>query len=240
MYGLLFDIDGCLTLPTRSTSELDIELMDQLLHLNNPLALVTGRSDGWLRKHYQASERTEYYQFPTYLEFGLVYMRHGQILIQHDAEEFLRIRSQLIQALSHTCEQENIYFESEKTYHDYPDHDSLWIETKHVQLSIAANTGISPDKVHQLCQTSWSKFQDQVRILYHHLGVDVIPRNWSKKEATRHFIADLDQSQFQWVVFGDNESDQEMMEGLDQVEFVSTKDEASTKVRAFLQSRNII
>lgn len=97
------------------------------------------------------------------------------------------------------------------------------VGNKLVQLSIASNSNFSPARVHEICENAWYSFKNQVRILYHHLGVDFIPLNWSKAKATEHFIKGLAEGKFIWLVFGDNESDLEMTKNLKNVKFFSTK-----------------
>ncbi|MHA2504044.1 MAG: HAD hydrolase family protein [Candidatus Kariarchaeaceae archaeon] len=239
MIGFLFDIDGCLTLPHMTKSVLDIELMDRLLPLDTPIALVTGRSDGWLRKQYSEQNRMNYLDFPTYIEFGLATINGESVQLQQQATEFLDHRLDLIQSLAEVCDRETVYFEPDTWYHDYPSHGSLWVERKHIQLSIAENTNVPTTKVHDLCDLAWNN-QDSVRILKHHLGIDVIPQGWSKAQATSHFTQGLNQADYSWYVFGDNSSDREMMEGLDTVTFISTREEASKTVRATLEDLGMI
>lgn len=239
MIGLLFDIDGCLTLPNQIKSVLDTDLIDHLLQLDNPIALVTGRSDGWLRKQYDEENRNSYLEIPTYIEFGLAMINGPDVKLQQQGSDFLPQRLQLIQLLAETCEKEDIYFEQEKWYNDYPDHGSLWVEQKHIQLSIAENVNLSAKRLHELCDKAWVD-QNQVRILHHHLGIDVIPYGWSKARATSHFTQDLDESAYSWYVFGDNESDREMIEGLTNASFISTTETASHQVRKTLEKLNLL
>jgi HAD superfamily hydrolase (TIGR01484 family) len=239
MLGFIFDIDGCLTLPGHSISILDIPLLDQI-HLlaksGTPVALVTGRSDGWLKKHYRAQNRVNYLDFETYIEFGLVRLHNGQPQVVEEASGLLDLHDELIEKLSQVATDEEIYFEPDKAYNDFPAHGSMWLENKHIQISIASHEKVSHKTVHRLAAQSWSQFRS-IRILNHHLGVDVIPKGWSKAKATQHFIShnNLNETDYKWYVFGDNSSDREMCDGLSKVEFIDTKTHASSTVRAHLE-----
>lgn len=238
-FAFLFDIDGCLTLPDHDRSILDTDLIDQILELPYPTAFVTGRSDGWIKRHYQLQNRLNYLQIPTYIEFGLALLHHDNLIFQQTATEFLSVRDRFINLLAHETNHCGIYFEPDRWYDDYPDHGSLWVEDKHIQLSIAANSNITPNKVHDLVQSAWED-EDKGRILYHHLGVDVLPHNWSKSKATTHFINNLEEDEYEWYVFGDNASDREMQHGLSSSTFISTAEHASTTVRSILHDLNVI
>ncbi len=240
MIGLLFDIDGCLTLPGQTISILDTKLMDRLLQLHHPLALITGRSDGWLRKQYRDMKKMSYLEIPTYIEFGLAKINNDNVIVNDKSLLFLELRIKLIELLADLCKKEGVYFEPETWYSDYPDHGSLWVEDKHIQLSIAENIKVPTTEVHRLCNKAWQPIKDKVRILYHHLGIDVIPLSWSKKMATAHFVQDLNEEKYTWYVFGDNESDKEMIQGLTTTQFVSTRDGASSVVWKTLEEIGII
>jgi hydroxymethylpyrimidine pyrophosphatase-like HAD family hydrolase len=90
--------------------------------------------------------------------------------------------------------------------------------------------------VHQLAAEAWSEYHEHVRVLNHHLGVDVIPSGWSKANATQNFLSynQIRQEEYSWYVFGDNQSDREMCQGLDHVSFIDTKQHASTIVKKTL------
>ena len=242
-FAFLFDIDGCLTLPGYSTSILDVDLIDAISKLSIdrsiPVAFVTGRSDGWLRKQYNSIGKEQYLQIPTYIEFGLAFVKDGTVGFQQASEEFLETRLEFIEAVANVCDHQGVYFETEQWYDDYPDHGSLWIENKHIQLSIAGNRDFSTKELHMLVDIAWNDMYDQARILHHHLGVDVVPTNWSKAMATKHFIQTLDEENYQWYVFGDNQSDKEMIKGLSNCDFVETKKGASYTVRQKLLALNI-
>lgn len=238
-YAFLFDIDGCLTLPDHYQSILDVELIDRIIDLSSPIAFVTGRSDGWLKQHYKTQNRLNYLKIPTYIEFGLVLLHRCTLEFQQSGTDFLPIRDRYIDLLKQEAEDENIYFETDRWYDDYPSHGSIWVEQKHIQLSIAANSDVSTEQLHDLVRSAW-KEKNSARVLFHHLGVDVIPKQWSKARATEHFIRDLEEEQYDWYVFGDNESDREMVKGLSSVTFVSTTKTASTQVRSTLQELDVI
>jgi hydroxymethylpyrimidine pyrophosphatase-like HAD family hydrolase len=239
-YAFLFDIDGCLTLPDHGISILDVDLLDQILTIPSPVAMITGRSDGWLRHKYKEVDRSSYLNIPTYIEFGLAYLEDDKVIIQEQASDFLSIREKLILLLAHTCVTSNIFFEPRVWYDDYPAHGSLWVEQKHIQLSIAANEHVSVNQVHRLTAKAWNAWTDKVRIINHHLGVDVIPKGWSKVKAVEHFLQAYSEEQFQWYVFGDNPSDEEMATGLTNFTFVSTKEGASYKVKDILTRLKVI
>ncbi|MHA2250943.1 MAG: HAD-IIB family hydrolase [Candidatus Kariarchaeaceae archaeon] len=231
--GLLFDIDGCLTLPDFSTSILDIELIDkiyELFQLGIPTAFVTGRSVGWIEEQYKYQNRMKYFEIPTYIEHGLAYLNNQNPVIHDEGKTFLSVRERLVALLAQITEEEGILFESDTMYDDYPSHGSLWFENKFVQLSIAGNENVSPELVHQLTDKAWDDYKNKVRILQHHLGVDVIPLNWSKSKAVEHFIENFSEDSYHWIVFGDNISDKEMGNVLTFWEFVSTSDNNSLDV----------
>jgi HAD superfamily hydrolase (TIGR01484 family) len=241
--GLLFDIDGCLTLPDFSRSVLDVSLLDQIFQLYTngiPVGYITGRSDGWLKEQYTQVERQHFLQIPTYIETGLAFVNPATVTIHPQSTPFLQIRDELIRALDTYIQEQDIYFEADVVYNDYPPHGSLWIENKHVQISLASNTKVTPSEVQELTANALAEYQEQIRILNHHLGVDVIPQDWSKAMATHQFIERIDQSQFEWWVFGDNESDREMMIGLDHTQFFSTQNHASDDVRSILTARGVL
>jgi len=238
--AFLFDIDGCLTLPQQPISILDQDLLDEIRDLPVPVAMVTGRSDGWLRKQYHQLQRLDYLSIPTYIEFGLAWIDNGEIRFQEQGTAFQQVRQQFIDLLEDYTSRQDIYFEPQTWYHDFPDHGSLWVEEKHIQLSIAANRQVPTSQVHQIARQAWQGFEQDARILYHHLGVDVIPANWSKAEATRHFTRQLAEADYHWYVFGDNTSDQEMLQGLTHAEFISTTKQASTTVWEFLNQLGIV
>ena len=217
-----------------------IPLIDRIQKIVTPVAFVTGRSDGWLRQKYQEVNRMNYLKIPTYIEFGLAYLEEGKVIIQEEICDFMSLREALIEELARTSWENDVYFEPETWYNDYPDHGSLWVEKKHIQLSIAANTSISVEKVHSLTDEAWKDWADKVRIINHHLGVDVIPKMWSKTKATQHFIQSRPEDQYHWFVFGDNPSDIEMTIGLTNSTFVSTKERASIEVLETLTKLDII
>lgn len=235
-HGFLFDIDGCLTLANLDYSELDTDLLKKIGELANdyPVAFVTGRSEGWLKKQYRKIG-VDYWNIPTYMEFGLVCRTGDKLVFNNDGESFLAIRTQIIQDLAKVCNDEDVYLEPQIMYDDYPDHGSLWVENKFVMLSIAANSQVTVPQVHQLTGRAVNGRND-IRLLNHHLGVDILPAGWSKMEATRDFIQGLNEEEYQWHVFGDNVSDQEMTHGLSRHSFVNTKEGASTDVTAYLES----
>ncbi|MFX0096012.1 MAG: hypothetical protein ACFFBD_30010 [Candidatus Hodarchaeota archaeon] len=246
--GFLFDIDGCLTLPMENNldrSILDIELLDRIhaLHLQQvPITFVTGRSVGYLKKYYEQHERLKYQEIPHYLEFGLVNWLNGKIKVLETAKPFIKVKKRLLAALHHYCIDHNIFFEPDQSYDDYPDHGGMWLENKIIQLSIASGKNITPVKVHDITLAAWKQFSTLGRFLPHHLGIDVIPRGWSKAKATEHFILTLNrnESDYQWYVLGDNESDREMTSGLTQVTFINTQKAASRMVWELLESLKIL
>ncbi|MFX0197321.1 MAG: HAD-IIB family hydrolase [Candidatus Hodarchaeota archaeon] len=246
--GFLFDIDGCLTLPTKddlTIGVLDIKLIDKIYELHHrqvPIAFVTGRSVGYLKKQYERYNRLKYQEIPAYIEFGLVRWINGEIKVLKPAKHFTDLSKTLIDALAQYCVKYNIYFEPDMKYDDYPEHGWMWIENKLIQLSIAAGKNITPSRLHEITLSAWKDFSSLARFLPHRFGINVIPLGWSKTKATEHFVSTLgcDESNYQWFVLGDDESDREISKGLTYVNFVNTQKKASKEVWALLKALKIL
>lgn len=240
-YAFLFDIDGCVTLPTTSEdprSILDIKLLDCLLNLQKsyPIAFVTGRSQLFLELMFNNAFRPKFHQFKIYLEFGLVYWYNSEIKIvqlpEEFQEEFQEEKSRYIEFLHQEAEANGIFFEQNQTYVDYPNHESMWIEDKYVMLSIAGGPKVEPSIIHKLANAAYKKSNFNAKLLEHHLGIDFVPAKWSKEQAVRDFLkrTAIDESQYEWLVFGDNLSDQTMTIPLSKYSFINTKNRASIEV----------
>ena len=237
--GFLFDVDGVLTLPVDNKNPRSIidpsiiEYLNKLLSLKFPMAFVTGRGQCWIDSNFLNKIS------PLIKENSLIFMEYGLVFLQNNPEKLViqeknfrnQYYSKILGQIDEICKKLSILFEKEKVYCDYPSHGSLWVEDKKVMLSIASNTKISTKLVHKIITKLDEHLKTHVRIIYHHLGVDILPIGWSKAKAAVHVnnLIKNKETINKWYVFGDNVSDKEMCQPFDQVKFINTKTGASKK-----------
>jgi HAD superfamily hydrolase (TIGR01484 family) len=240
-YGFLFDVDGVLTLPVNEKnpkSIIDIEIipyLEKIIKYSSPIAFVTGRGMCWLADNLLKVLPSTIKDFSSfYMEYGLLLHYRGTESITLTQNDFRNIYyPKLIDEIEKICLDREIYFERDTNYCDNPAHGGLWIEEKKVMLSLGANIRISPKKIHNLIMDISRELKDKVRIINHHLGVDILPLGWSKANAAENFI---EQIKFfgeikKWFIFGDNTSDEEMCKPLENFDFINTKFGASVKTK---------
>lgn len=243
--GFLFDVDGVLTLPIDPSfprSFVDKEVLcaiSNLLELGYRVAFATGRSWCWIKDNLVNPFPLNFFdQIPIFLEYGLVYWWCKDL---NFVSEGIYFRKNLIPAIianiATIVNAKDILFYPDKVWCDYPDHGSLWIEDKDAMLSIAANKNISTEEVHTIVRELSSAIKADVRIIYHHLGVDILPIGWSKSKAAYKCkeLLDYENKVDLWYVFGDNTSDKEMCIPFDKVLFIDTKVGASKTTIKWIQ-----
>ncbi|OLS21538.1 MAG: hypothetical protein HeimC3_35220 [Candidatus Heimdallarchaeota archaeon LC_3] len=237
--GFLFDVDGVLTLPVNNNNPRSIidpsviEYLNRLLSLKFPLAFVTGRGQCWVNDNFLNKLS------PIIKKKSFIFMEYGLVFLQNEPEKLIiqendfrtEYYPEFLNQIEEICRNQDILFEKEKVHCDYPSHGSLWIEDKNVMMSIASNTKISTFKVHEIINKIDKQLKEHVRIIFHHLGADILPVGWSKAKAAEYFNNQVKNKENinKWYVFGDNISDKEMCKPFDDVSFINTKIGASKK-----------
>ena len=242
--AFLFDIDGVLTLPNteqRKFSVIDSSLIEFLFHIhqqNVKFAFITGRAYPWVTKFLLSKFHSFLEDIPIFMEYGLTSLIYNKVTISDSAISFRNEYFDLIlSSIQQTCQIEGVFFEP-TPFVDYPDHGSLWLEKKDGMISIASNKLISPRKVHQIVNKSIIDILDNLRIVNHHLGCDILPKGFGKEQAAIKSFQLLDPHKKvrHWYIFGDNESDKEMCNPFKQSTFIDTKIGASESTRKHLKS----
>ena len=250
--GFLFDIDGVLTFPVNPSfpkSHIDHETVSSialLLEHKFNVAFATGRSWCWIKSNLVDLFPVGFFdRIPIFLEYGLVYWWHKEFTFTPEGTYFRKnFVPSIFAMIAHIYCSIGILFNPNKVWCDYPDHGSLWIEDKVAMLSIAANKNISAEEVHTIVKELPSYVKDSVRIIYHHLGVDILPSGWSKSKAAykcKELLTDDSNNNF-WYVFGDNVSDKEMCLPFENTEFIDTTMYASETTKNWIKkilSKNI-
>ena len=242
--AFLFDIDGVLTLPITEQLKISvidpylIELLSKIHQQGIKFSFITGRAYPWVKKFLLSDYSSFLTNIPIFMEYGLTSVIDNKLNISDFAGSFRKqfFRS-ILSAIQVTCDKKNIFF-NQSPYVDYPSHKSLWLEEKNVMISIASNTNITPEQVQRIVIESVQDFSNEIRIVKHHLGCDILPKGWSKERAAveSYLLLDPDKKIHQWYVFGDNESDKEMCKPFSNVLFVDTKIGASETTKQFLQN----
>lgn len=242
-FACLFDIDGVLTLPIteqRTISVIDpqiIEILTTLQLSNIKLALISGRAYPWVEMFLLRQFKTALENIPIFMEYGLTSYVQGKLQVSKKAKEFRdEFFFAIMSSIKQTCQEHEIFFELKPSV-DYPSHGSLFLEQKNGMISILSNTNISTETVHNLVELSVQDFKDDIRILKHHLGIDILPKGWGKEQAAiqAYFLLDPKKEIHDWFVFGDNESDREMCKPLSIATFVDTKIGASEKTISYIK-----
>ena len=117
----------------------------------------------------------------------------------------------------------------------YPDHGGIWFEKKVIMSSVIRGLHDGPDIAQDIASHLMEKKGYDFRLLNHPIGIDVVPPDWSKRKAAEDFSQDVSSDIF-WFVYGDNESDKEMLDGVGQGEYVDARKGASEKVKEHLLS----
>lgn len=244
-YGLIFDVDGVLTKPIKPNnmpqSIIDIDLIHMVSKLSHkmPVAFITGRSKHWLDIH--LLEHLDSFSNDTaiFMEYGLVYLHDNKLKITTAGQKFRsEIYLNIINHVTRQAKEFGIFFEPEIVYTDYPDHGSMWVENKYSMLSLASNFNINPIEVQKTVEGLPKTILNKVRIINHHLGVDILPAGASKANAVKKFQTfEITKEVNRWYVFGDNPSDREMIIPLRNAAFIDTKLEASEKTKRFLLNK---
>lgn len=243
--GILFDIDGVLTLPNteeRNISIIDnklINFLETLHHQGIYFCFVTGRAYPWVQKFVLSQNNPFLSEIPIFMEYGLTSLFNKKLKVSKKARNFRdEFFFPILSSIKYTCDNENILFEI-TPFVDYPDHGSLWLEKKDGMISIGFNKLVSVAKVQEIVDDSVTTFTDDIRVVKHHLGCDILPKGWSKEQAAIKALnlLDPDKKIQQWYVFGDNESDKEMCKPFENVTFVDTKIGASETTLKYLQEQ---
>lgn len=247
-FACLFDIDGVLTLPLtqkRKISIIDFQLIKKLTilkHQNIPLALISGRAYPWVQQFLLDPFKNFLEEIPIFMEYGLTSYVNGSFHISQNAKDFRdEFFFPIMSSIKQTCLENDIFFEL-TPYIDYPVHGSLWLELKHGMISIISNKLVSTEQVHILLEQAMDEYTNDVRLLKHHLGFDIIPKGWGKEKAASEAFKILDPQQKiqNWFIFGDNESDREMCNPFLESTFVDTKIGASETTSKFLSENLFI
>ena len=245
LIAFLFDIDGVLTLPIteeRNISVIDPNLLTYLESLQTKgikFAFVTGRALPWVQKFVLSEKYDFLHKIPIFMEYGLTSLLNGKLRISKKARSFRdEFFFSILSSIKQTCANENIHFDI-VPYVDYPDHGSLWVEKKEGMISIGFNKLVSVKKVQQIVEESVDSYKDDIRVIKHHLGCDILPKGWGKEQAAIESLKLLDPEKQveQWYVFGDNESDKEMCKPFSNVTFIDTKIGASETTLKYLQEQ---
>ncbi len=232
--AFLFDIDGCLTLPfdpTHPVSVLDQNLIQLIYDWSKEgidLALVTGRSSFYLEDEFRKIGFSHGFDLPIYIEFGLLRFHQEKLVRVDYPKNFDNEREGFLRAFRDLAE-ENGYPMEDGAHVDYPVSGAMWREKKHVMSSVISNTKVTPKIIHDLSRMVFESSEYNIRLLNHPLGIDILPEGWSKREAAYHFKSIVGEERM-WFVFGDNRSDEEMTEALENSEFTSTRDSGSPAV----------
>ncbi len=241
--GILFDIDGVLTLPItekRKISVIDPELIEYLSNIHQQgikFSLITGRAYPWVNTFLLSKFESFLEDIPIYMEYGLTSLKNGAFKVSKKAKSFRdEFFSPILSSIKQNCQEKNIIFEL-KPYIDYPEHGSLWLEDKKVMISIASNASISTETVQDMVIKSCQDYLDNIRIVKHHLGCDILPKGWSKEQAAieAYQLLDPEKKIDQWYVFGDNESDKEMCRPFRKATFIDAKIGASETTKDSLK-----
>ena len=242
-FACLFDIDGVLTLPItreRKISVIDSQLIELLAILKQQsvsIALISGRAYAWVQHFLLDSSKILLQDIPIFMEYGLTSYVNGSFNVTQKAKNFRdEFFFPIISSIKQICVENNVFFEL-TPYIDYPSHGSLWLELKHGMISIISNKLVSTELVHKMLEIAINEYSDNVRILKHHLGFDILPKGWSKEKAAIEAYRILDPLQdIQiWYIFGDNESDREMCKPFNNSVFVDTKIGASETTIRYLK-----
>lgn len=245
--GILFDVDGVLTLPItdeRKISVIDPELLQFLSDLHEKkikFSLVTGRAYPWVKK-FVINGNTFLNKIPIFMEYGLASFINNKMIISKKAKNFRdEVFFPILSTIKQISKEKGFLFEV-TPYVDYPGHGSLWLEEKNVMISIVSNSSISLDQVHQIVSEAVDDYIDDIRLINHHLGSDILPKGWSKEQAAfaAYQMLDPDKKIEHWMVFGDNESDKEMCKPFTKVTYFDTKIGASETTKQHLKELNLI
>ncbi|MHA1168691.1 MAG: hypothetical protein ACTSRU_12765 [Candidatus Hodarchaeales archaeon] len=242
--GFLLDIDGCITLAdaTELHAKADPEalmMLKTLYHHRHPVALITGRSMGWVSENV-LDTIDQPIMFPIFMEYGWLWFWKGKLNIMDNT--FRDDMNPFFDKLKESASEQGIGYCSEKVSKS-PDTGYMWNEDKKVMISIAANTLVPAKKVHEVIKAVLVTLKDipPYRLVPHHLGIDILPRDSSKKNAALHAREILDKNKLvkKWFIFGDSESDTEMVKAFDpafeNAEFINTREKASLTVKRLLR-----
>ncbi|MFW9992693.1 MAG: hypothetical protein ACFFD4_11655 [Candidatus Odinarchaeota archaeon] len=240
--GFLLDIDGCITLADAAElhAKADPEAVEMLVNLfenNHPVALITGRSIGWVRENVFVTYPDQL-PFPVFMEYGWLWWSKGKLYMENS--EFREKMSPFLRTLERRAASEGIIYHPEPRSSS-PADGGMWNEDKQVMVSIAANYNAPKDKVHSLIRGFINDLDiPPHRVVLHHLGLDILPADSSKKAAALNGrnLLDPKHQVKEWFVFGDSKSDKEMVEAFDpateEVQFINTSKGASKTVKVTL------
>lgn len=235
-------MDGVLTLPItedRKISVIDQDLLKKLSDLHQQdtkFALVTGRAHPWVKKFLFKERNSFLSEIPIFMEYGLTSLINNQLTISKKAKNFRdEVFFPILSTVKQISKEKGFLFEI-TPYIYYPAHGSLWLEEKNVMISIVSNSAISLDQVHKIVTEAVEDYIDEIRLINHHLGCDILPKGWSKEQAAieAYQILDPNKNIEKWFIFGDNESDKEMCRPFSQFTFIDTKINASETTKNFL------
>ena len=242
--GIIFDIDGVVTLPI--TEERKISIPDpDLFELIKILALqgvkinfITGRAFPWFEKFVLPILQKINIEYNCFLEYGLVSYNNKELHLSNEGKSF---RSQYYdtfkQNILSEATKKDVFFEKDMVYVDYPNHGSLWIEEKLAMISVLTNKNISLPVVQDIVGNAVKEYLNEVRFLNHHLGCDILPHGWSKEQGALQVKNMTDEKVTEWYVFGDNEPDKEMCKPFSNVQYVDCKIGASDTTKQFLRKK---
>lgn len=231
--AFLFDIDGCLTLPfnpDHPISILDKPLLQQIVHWYEdgiPIALVTGRSSFYLEEEFSQISFEYGFKLPIYIEFGLLKFQNTELMREDYCPEFNDERERFLTDFRDLAEKLGVHM-VEGEHVQYPE-SGIWREKKHVMSSVISNHDTPPSTIHKIAKELMDRSSYSIRLLNHPLGIDVLPKDWSKRNPARTFSSNY-QNGFEWYIFGDNKSDAEMAEVVPSSSFFSTREFGSKSV----------
>jgi HAD superfamily hydrolase (TIGR01484 family) len=228
MLGFLFDIDGCIT--PRESKEIHsgvdpvlFQWFEKIQRKNWPIAFVTGRAYPFVKK--TAPKLMEYLCF---FEYGATWIHNGKHFVKPSEKEWREKEIvKLREKIKEICLKEKVPLTTEELVMA-PKDGGMWIEKKETMISVASNTLVEVSEVQRIVMKAVEELEiKKVRINKHHLGIDLIPEDRSKKEGAEEArkIMDPDKKVSKWFVFGDSDYDKEMVQAFneEEVEFVLTE-----------------
>lgn len=240
-FGFLFDVDGCIT-PKNSKeihARVDPVLLpwfEKIRNEKHAIAFITGRSYAFMLETVPIIIDNDYLCF---FEYGwCVRYTNKTYGVNMKAKSWREtILKDLFNVITEVSNSLGFPF-SDKEHILAPENGSMWIESKETMVSIASNTLVSNLDVHKIMELVIPKiFTDKEnipKINYHHLGLDIMMPDTSKKFGAikARDILDPNDEVSRWFVFGDSYYDEEMCLAFekDKSYFVNTKKNASEDV----------
>jgi len=206
------------------------------------IALITGRAFPWVQDQFIKIKKWPI-KIPIYLEHSLVSFVNDQLSISEIGKKFIEnYETQIIDRVDLLLKEKFFRFIKTKLTNPEPGLDYIW-EDKLAMISIVTtNENPNPTPIQRIVDEviQQLQLQNEIKIGYHHLGVDILPRDTSKRTAANHAQGILDPKNAinKWICFGDNISDKEMTLAKPKIsEFVYTEN-ASQDVLDYLYQNN--